>query len=182
MLVPDHCICKGQHSTFDESWMRCYLPGAWEKFAGNVTISIINFSHMCAYSAILRLKIINNKSIEAIELSKIPCDIWARVALRDNPPHRFQTGWCWSPISGSYLGYWACRVYIYRWMVGPLWIHIIYFCLGRGLEITGKTLFFLILFNFPQSTLFKDVCILLLVKPAFYFWTYFLFKHLFGFP
>ena len=26
---------------------------------------------------------------------------------------------------------------------GPLWIHIIYFCLGRGLEITGKTLFFL---------------------------------------
>ena len=100
----------------------------------------------------------------------------------DNPPHRFQTGWCWSPISGSYLGYWACRIYIYRGMVGPLWIHITYFCLGRGLEITGKTLFFLVFFYFPQSTLIKDVCILLLMKPAFYFWTYFLFKHLFGFP
>ena len=50
------------------------------------------------------------------------------------------------------------------------------------IQITGNTLFFLIFFNFPQSTLFKDVCILLLMKPAFYFWTYFLFKHLFGFP
>ena len=179
MLVPDHFVCKGQHSTFDDSRTRSYLPGAWEKFAGNVTISIINLSHMCAYSASLRLTIMNNKSIEAIELSKIPRDIWARVALSEIIP---QTGWCWSPISGSYLGYWACRIYIYRWMVGPLWIHIIHFCLGRRLEITGKTLFFLIFFYFPQSTLFKDVCILLLMKPVFYFWTYFLFKHLFGFP
>ena len=40
---------------------------------------------MCAYSAILWLKIINNKSIEAIELSKIPRDIWARVALSEIP-------------------------------------------------------------------------------------------------
>ena len=62
------------------------VPGAWEKFADNVTISIINLSHMCAYSAILRLKIINNKSIEAIELSKIPRDIWARVALSEIIP------------------------------------------------------------------------------------------------
>ena len=61
------------------------LAGAWEKFAGNVTISIINLSHMCAYSAILRLKMIN-KSIEAIELSKIPIDIWARVALSEIIP------------------------------------------------------------------------------------------------
>ena len=30
---------------------------------------------MCAYSAILRMKIINYKSIDAIELSKIPRDI-----------------------------------------------------------------------------------------------------------
>ena len=151
MLVPDHCVCKGQHSTFDDSWTRSYLPGSWEKFADNVTNSIINLRHMCAYSASLRLKIINIKSTEAIELSKIPRDIWARVALSEiYPPHRFQTqtGWCWSPISGSYLGYWECRIYIYRWMFGPLWIHIIYFCLGCGLEITGKTLFFLI-FLFP---------------------------------
>ena len=41
---------------------------------------------MCAYSAILRLKIINNKSIEAIELSKIPRDIRARVALSEVIP------------------------------------------------------------------------------------------------
>ena len=41
---------------------------------------------MCAFSAILRLKIINNKSIEAIELSKIPRYIWARVALSEIIP------------------------------------------------------------------------------------------------
>ena len=112
MLVPDHCVCKGQHSTFDDPWTRSYLPGAWEKFAGNVTISIINLSHMCAYSAILRLKIINNKSIEAIELNKIPRDIWARVALSEIIPRTdFRRGDVVqrSPISRSYLGYWACR-------------------------------------------------------------------------
>ena len=181
MLVPDHCFCKGQHSTFDDSWTRSYLRDVWEKFAGNDTISIINLSHMCAYSANLRLKIINNKSIEAIKLSKIPRDIWARVALSEIIPRTdFRRGDVVqrSPISRSYLGYWAYR--IYRWMVGPLWIHM-YFFLGRGQEITGKTLFFLI-FYFPQSTLPKYVCILLLMKPAFYFWTYFLFKRLFGFP
>ena len=179
MLVPDHCVCKGQHSTFDDSWTRSYLPGAWEKFAGNVTISIINLSHMCAFSAILRLKI-NNKSIEAIELSKIPRYIWARVALSEIIPR--------TDFRRGDVGHWSVDLtwdtgyvgYMYRWMVGPLWIHIIYFCLGQGLEITGKTLFFLIFA--PQSTLFKGVCILLLMKPAFYFWTYFLFKHLFGFP
>ena len=83
MLVPDHCVCKGQHSTFDDSRTQSYLPGAWEKFAGNVAISIINLRHMCAYSASLRLNIINNKSIDAIELSKIPRDIWTRVALSE---------------------------------------------------------------------------------------------------
>ena len=45
-----------------------------------------NLSHMCAYPAILRLKIINDKSIEAIELSKIPRDIWERVALSEIIP------------------------------------------------------------------------------------------------
>ena len=170
MLVPDHCVCKGQHSTFDDSWTRSYLPGAWEKFAGNVTISIINLSHMCAYPASLRLKIINNKCIEAIELSKIPRDIWARLALSEiaqisDRVMLVTNQWILPRILGMSD--------IYRWMVGPLWKHIIYFFLGRGLEITGKTLFFLIFFNFPQSTLFKDVCILLLMKPAFYFWIYF---------
>ena len=110
-----------------------------------LTISIITLSHMCAYSSqILRLKMINNKSIEAIELSKMytTWHLGKGDTEWDNPPHRFQTGWCWLPISGSYLGYWTCRIYIYRWMVGPLWIYIIYFCLGRGLEITGKPYFF----------------------------------------
>ena len=41
---------------------------------------------MCEYSASLRLKIINNKSIEAIELSKIPRDIWTMVALSEIIP------------------------------------------------------------------------------------------------
>ena len=112
-----------------------------------LTTSIITLSHMCAYSSeILRLKIINNKSIEAIELSKMytTWHLGKGGTERDNPPHRFQTRWCWLPISGSYLGYWTCR--IYRWMVGPLWIYIIFFCLGRGLEITGKPYFFLIFF------------------------------------
>ena len=39
----------------------------------------------------------------------------------------------------------------------------IYFFFGPGQEITGKILFFLISFYFPQSTLLKDVCILLLM-------------------
>ena len=117
MLVPDHCVGEGQHSTFDDSWTRSYLRGVWEKFAGNDTISIINLSHMCAYSANLRLKIINNKSIEAIELSKIPRDIWARVALSEIIPHTdFRRGDVQrSPISRSYLGYWAYRIYISEW-------------------------------------------------------------------
>ena len=46
------------------------------------------YEFMCAYSAISRLKIINNKSIEAIELSKIPRDIWARGALSEIIPRK----------------------------------------------------------------------------------------------
>ena len=145
MLVPDHCVCKGQQSTFDDSWTRSYLRGAWEKFSGNVTISIINLRHVCAYSAILRLKIINNKSIEAIELSKIPRDIWARVALSEIIPRTdFRRGNVvqWSPICRSYLGYWAYRIYIYRWMVGRLWIHIyIYISSGGGRRLPVKPYF-----------------------------------------
>ena len=41
---------------------------------------------MCAYSASLQLKIMNNKSIDAIELSKTPRAIWARVALSEIIP------------------------------------------------------------------------------------------------
>ena len=75
----------------------------------------------------------------------------------------FEQGWHWveiiartnfrrgdvvqrSPISRSYLGYWAYR--IYRWMVGPLWIHIyiyIYihiFCSGGGRRLPIKPYFF----------------------------------------
>ena len=152
MLVPDHCVrIKGQHSTFDDSWTWSYLRGVWKKFSVNVTISIINLSHMCAYSSILRLKIIN-KSIEAIELSKIPRDIWVKVALSEIIARTdFRRGDVLqrSPISWSYLGYWAYRIYIlgisdiYRWMVGPLWIHIyIFFFLGRGMRLPVKPYFF----------------------------------------
>ena len=159
MLVPDHCVCKGQHSNsmFDDSWTRSYLPGAWEKFSGNVTISIINLSHMCAYSASLQLK----KKIYRGDRTQqdTTWHLGKGGTEWDNPPHRFQTGWCWSPISGSYLGYWACRIYIYRWMFGPFWIHIIYFCLGLGLEITGKTLFFSHVFFISHSQHCLKMCV-----------------------
>ena len=124
MLVPDHCVRKGQHLTFDDSWTWSYLRGVWEKFSGNVTISIINLSHMCAYSAILQLKIINNKSIyrgdrtqqdTTWHLSKGGTE-W------DNRPHIFQTGWCCATVSNqSILPRMLGISDIYRWMVGPLY-------------------------------------------------------------
>ena len=150
----------------------------------NLKAMLRNPSHMCGYSAILRLKIINNKSIAAIELSKIPRDIWGRVALSVIIPRTdFGRGEVLQqpPISRSYLGYWAYRIYIGERSDRYGYIYIYLFFLRRGQEITGKTLFFSH-FYFPQSTLLEDMCILLLMKPVFYFWTYFLFKHLFGFP
>ena len=146
---------------------------AWEKLAGNVTNSL-NLSHMCAYSAILRLKIIHNKPIEAVELSKIPRDIRGRVPLSEIiSPTDF--GWDdvvqQPPISRSYLKYWAYQIYIYiyiyKWTVGPLWI---FPRAGAGYYRWNLLFSF---FYFPQSTMLKDMCILLLMKPAFYFWTYF---------
>ena len=96
MLVPDPCVRKGQHLTFDDSWTWSYLRGVWKKFSGNVSISIINLRHMCAYSAILRLKITNNKSIEAIELSNwdTTWHLSKGGTEWENCPHRSQTGWC----------------------------------------------------------------------------------------
>ena len=155
MLVPDHCVRKEQHSTFDDSWTRSYLRGAWEKFAGNVTMSIINLSHMCAYSAILRLKIINNKSIEAIEHSKIPRDIWAWVPLSEiiHPLHRLQTGWCATVtnqsilprilgISDIYIGEWSDRYgYIY------------FFSSGGGRRLPVKPYFFSFYISHSQHCL-----------------------------
>ena len=140
----------GAAFNFDDSWTWSYLRGVWDKFLGHVTISIINLSHMCAYSAILRLKIINDKSIEAIELSKIPHDIWTRVALSEIIARTdFRRGDVVqrSPISRSYLGYGAYRIYIGEWSdrYGHIYIYI-YIFLGRGQEIIGKTLFFLIFF------------------------------------
>ena len=88
------------------------LSGAWEKFVGNVTISIINLSPMCAYSAILQLKMIN-KSIEAIELSKIPRDIWARVVLSEIIPAQISDGMMlW--ILPRILGMLDIYIYIYN--------------------------------------------------------------------
>ena len=72
MLVPDHFVREGQHSMVDDSWTRSYLRSAWE--ICRQCFEFNNLSHMCAYSAILPLKIINDKSIKAIELSKIPRD------------------------------------------------------------------------------------------------------------
>ena len=48
---------------------------------------------MCAYLASLRLKMIYNKSIEAIELSKDTTWHLGKGGTEwDNLPHRFQTG------------------------------------------------------------------------------------------
>ena len=144
ILVSDHCVCKGQHSTFDDSWTRSYLRGAWEKFAGNVTILIINLSHMCAYSAILRLIIINNKPIEAIELSKIRRDIWARVALSEIIPSTdFRRGDVVqrSPISRSYLGYWTYPIYIGEWSDRYGYIYFFFSSVG-GRRLPVKPYFF----------------------------------------
>ena len=146
---------------------------------------------MCAYSAILRLKIINDKSIEAIKLSKIPHDISGRVALSEivaRTDFRLGDVVQRSPISRSYLGYWEYRIYIYQIYIGYIgeWSdrygYIYIFSSGGGRRLPVKPYFFSFFLNFPQSTLLKDVCTLLLMKPAFYLWTYFLFKHLFGFP
>ena len=147
MRVPDHCVCKGHHSTFDDSWTRSYLPGVWEKFAGNVSISIINLSHMCAYSAILRLKIIINTYLSRRSNSARYQHLSKGGTEWDNPPHRFQTGWCCATVTNqSILPRILGMSDIYRWMVGPLLIHTyahtyVYICLGRGLEITGKPFF-----------------------------------------
>ena len=138
--------------------------------------------HMCVYSAILRLKIINNESIKAIKLSKIPRHIWGRVALSEIIPRTdFGQGDVVPPISRSYLGYWAYRIYISEWLDHYGYIYIFIFPQAGAEDYRWNLIFFLI-FLFPPSTLLKDMCILLLMKPAFYFWIYFLFKHLFGFP
>ena len=147
MLVPDHCIRKGQHSTFDDSWTRSYLRGAWEKFAGNVTISIINLSHMCAYSAILRLKIIKKQIYRGDRAQQDTTWHLSKGGTeRDNPQHRFQTGWCCATVTNQSI---LPRILgisdIYRWMVGPLWIHIyIYFefSSGWGWRLPVKPYFF----------------------------------------
>ena len=144
---------------------KLYFRGAWEKFAGNVTISIINLRHMCTYWAILWLKIIDHKSIEAIELRN-PRDIWARVALSEIIPRTdFRRGDVVQrpTISRSYLKYWAYRIYIGEWSDRYEYIYINIFVLGRGQVITVKTLFFFYFFYFPQLTLLKDTCMCILL-------------------
>ena len=62
--------------------------------------------------------IINNKSIEAIELRKISRDSWKRLALSEIIPCTdFGRGDVMQqpPISRSHLGYWAYWIYIHEW-------------------------------------------------------------------
>ena len=92
---------------------------------------------MCAYSAILRLKIINNKSIEAIELSKIPRDIRAKVVLSEIIRRtNFRRGDVVqrTPMSRSYLGCWAYRIHIGEWSdrYGYIYIYIFFPRAGAG--------------------------------------------------
>ena len=122
--------------------------------------------------------------VGVIELSKIPRDIWARVALSNLILHIYfgQGDVEQQPSnSRSYLRYWAYRIYIYiyRWMVERYGYTFIFPRAGAG-DYLWNLIFFS--FFFSPSTLLKDIWILLSNKPTFYFWTYFLFKHLFGFP
>ena len=148
MLVPDHCVRKGQHLTFDDSWTWSYLRGVWEKFSGTVTISIINLSHMCAYSAILRLKIINNKSIK---LSKIPRTWHLRKGGSewDNRPHWFQKGRCCAIVTNqSILPRILCisdiYIYIGEWSerYGYIYIGSYIYSSGGGRRLPAKPYFF----------------------------------------
>ena len=115
------------------------------------------------YSAILLLKIVNNKSIEAIKLSKIPRDIWTRVALSEIIPCTdFRRGDVVqrSPISRSYLGYWAYRIYMGEWSDRYGYIYI-YIFLRRGRRLPVKAYFF----SFLYARL-KNGCIMLWQCPS----------------
>ena len=95
--------------------------------------------------------------VGVIELSKIPRDIWARVALSDLILHIYfgQGDVEQQPSnSRSYLRYWAYRIYIYTYIgewSNVMDIHL-YF-LGRGQEITCETLFFSHFFSRRQHCL-----------------------------
>ena len=85
----------------------------------------------------------------------------------DNPLHRFRTGWCCATATNQSI---LARILgisdIYKWTVGPLWIYVytyIHFSSGGGRRLPVKPYFFSFLY-FPQSTLLKDMCILLLMN------------------
>ena len=141
MLVPDHFVRKGQHSTFDDSWTRSYLR-AWEKFAGKVTNSIILV--ICVHTRLFcewKLWITN--------LSRRSS--WARNHVTigerwhwDNPRTDFGRGDVQQPpISRSYLRYWAYRMYIGEWSdcYGYRYIYI-YISSGGGRRLPVKPYFF----------------------------------------
>ena len=88
MLVQNYCVCEGQDSTFDE-YVNLYLPGAWKKFRGTATNSII--SVICLCSAILPQKIINN--ILSRQLNSVRDHMTLSImTLRDNPSKDFRQG------------------------------------------------------------------------------------------
>ena len=129
---------------------------------------------MCAYSAILWRKIINNKSIQAIELSKIPRDIWAMLALSEIIPTQISDGWfCATATHQSTLPrilgththtyiYIYIHIYIYIYVCGFVCVcgcewsdryEIFPRAVGRILPVKP----FSSVFYFPQSTIQSTV-------------------------
>ena len=112
MLVSDHCVRNG--AAFNIWW---FMNAKLYTCLREICRQCYEYNNL-AYSTILRLKIINDKSIEAIELSNIRRDIWGKVALSEiilctyfgrgdvvQQP----------PISRSNRGYWAHRIHISEW-------------------------------------------------------------------
>ena len=126
-----------------------------------------NLGHRCAYSAILRLKIINNKSIEAIELSKVPRDIWGRVALSEITPRTDLDGvvLCNSHQSvdltwdTGHIGYIYIYIYIYKLNGRTVMDIYIYVFPRAGARYYRWNLIFFSFFIFSHSQHCLKICV-----------------------
>ena len=158
MLVPYHCVRKEQHSTFDDSRTRSYLRGAWDKFAGSVTDSIILV--ICVHT-----RLFCDWKLEIKNLSRRSS--WARYHVTfgkggtewDNTPHRFRTGWCCATATNQSI---LPRILdisdIYGWMIGPLWIYgYFHFSSGGAGDYRWNFIFFYFFISHSQHCL--EICV-----------------------
>ena len=129
MLIPDHCVRKGQHSTFDDSQTGIYLRGAWEKFAGNVTIRNSIILVICVHTQIFcdwkwQITNLSRRSSSARIITTWHLSKGGSESV--NPLYRFRMGWCCATATNqSSLPRILGISDIYRWTAGPLWIYIL---------------------------------------------------------